>query len=236
MLLLPPSEGKAAGGNTRRAGWSWTDGTFGAALGDARHDVAQVLAAANGGDERLLGVRGAHLERARTVNSTLVGAATLPAWQRYTGVVWDHLDPASLPAATRRQIVVVSAILGLVRGDDPAPDYRLKMSARLAPFGRMSKWWRPTLSTALGRAARRRFVIDLLAEEHRAAVDLDHLDGVSISLVDPSGAPGGHAAKAAKGELARAILLDGPSAIDAWRHPVFELRVTPIPPGVRSST
>ena len=37
------------------------------------------------------------------------------------------------------------------------------------------------------------------------------------------GKPGGHFAKAAKGELARAILLDGLAVIDTWHHPQFAL-------------
>ena len=158
----------------------------------------------------------------------LVGAPTLPAWRRYTGVVWDHLGPATLPAASRTQIVVVSGLLGLVRGDDPVPDYRLKMGANLGPLGKLSTWWRDALSSELGRLGRRRVVLDLLPQEHRAALVLDGLEGVSLTLVDPSGKPGGHFAKAAKGELARAILSDGLGVIDAWHHDQFDLVIAPL--------
>ena len=54
------------------------------------------------------------------------------------------------------------------------------------------------------------------------------MEGVSLTLVDPTGKPGGHFAKAAKGELARAILTDGVGAIDSWRHPQFDLVVAPL--------
>jgi len=228
MLLLPPSEGKAEGGNRRRAPWIPEAGSLGAGLGDRRAAVVDALLAAHGGDEKLLGVRGEHLLRAQSANSSLIGAATLPAWQRYTGVVWDHLDPATLPPAAHKQIVVVSGLLGLVRGDDPVPDYRLKMSANLTPLGKLSTWWREALTSELERLARRRFVVDLLPQEHRAALVLDGVEGVSLTLVDPTGKPGGHFAKAAKGELARAILTDGVGAIDSWRHPQFDLVVAPL--------
>jgi hypothetical protein len=228
MLLLPPSEGKAEGGNTRRSRWSPDAGSFGSGVGDARAEVVAALAAVHGGDEKLLGVRGDHLLRAQSANSSLIGAATLPAWQRYTGVVWDHLDPETLPASARKQIVVVSGLLGLVRGDDPVPDYRLKMGANLAPLGKLSTWWRESLTSELARLARRRVVIDLLPQEHNAALVLDGLDGVSLTLVDPTGKPGGHFAKAAKGELARAILADGLDVIDAWQHPQFDLVIAPL--------
>jgi cytoplasmic iron level regulating protein YaaA (DUF328/UPF0246 family) len=228
MLLLPPSEGKAEGGNRRRTSWTPEAGSFGSRLGDRRAEVVAALAAVHGGDEKLLGVRGDHLLRAQSANASLVGAAVLPAWQRYTGVVWDHLDPASLSTDDLKRVTVVSGLLGLVRGDDPVPDYRLKMGANLAPLGKLSTWWRESLSAELARSARRRFVVDLLPQEHRAALVFDGLDGVSLKLVDPTGKPGGHFAKAAKGELARAILTDGLDVIDSWHHPQFDLIVEPL--------
>lgn len=235
ILLLPPSEGKAAGGKTRKdTGWSEDAGAF-SGLAERRRDVADALSAAHGGTEKLLGVKGDHLARALSANSSLRGAPTLPAWQRYTGVVWDHLDPASLSAAERRRIVVVSGLLGLVRADDPTPDYRLKMGANLPPLGKLSTWWRDDLSDALnryaaGRTAKApRVIVDLLPKEHRAAwTPDDRVAGVSIEFVDPTDKPGGHFAKAAKGTLAAAILRDGLSAVDRWSDPRFELSVTPI--------
>ncbi len=228
MLLLPPSEGKATGGNRRRAPWTPDAGSFGTALGERRAAIVEALAAVHGGDEKLLGVKGDHLARALSANTSLIGAPVLPAWQRYTGVVWDHLDPATLPAAARKQIVVVSGLLGLVRGDDPVPDYRLKMGASLPPLGKLSTWWRVALTEQVARLVTQRVVIDLLPQEHRGALTLDGLDGISVTLIDPSGKPGGHFAKAAKGELARALLTDGLDALDRWQHPRFELSVTPL--------
>jgi cytoplasmic iron level regulating protein YaaA (DUF328/UPF0246 family) len=229
MLLLPPSEGKADGGTLSGsvAGWDPSDGMFGT-LSPRRTELAALLAESRGGDEQLLGVTGEHLARAQAVNSALLGAPTMPAWQRYTGVVWEHLDPATLPAAARRKIVVFSGLLGLVRGDDPTPDYRLKMSMNPG-VGKLSSWWRPDLSHRLNSTARSKVVIDLLPQEHRAAWTPDsRVEGVSVSLLDPSGKPGGHFAKAAKGELARALLVDGLQVLDTWRHDQFELIVTPL--------
>jgi cytoplasmic iron level regulating protein YaaA (DUF328/UPF0246 family) len=199
--------------------------------------VAEALARAGGGDEKLLGVTGDHLLRAQSSNRSLVGAPTLPAWQRYTGVVWDHLDPETLPAPARKQIVVVSGLLGLVRGDDPVPDYRLKMGANLAPLGKLSTWWRETVTAEIARLARRHVIVDLLPQEHRAAWDPSPgrpVEAISVSLIDPTGKPGGHFAKAAKGELARAILLEGLDALDTWRNDRFHLEVNEV--GGRTSS
>ncbi len=233
ILLLPPSEGKATGGKSgARSRWTPDRGAFGR-LEQRRVEVIEALGAAGGGDEKLLGVKGEHLARALDANTSVVGAPTLPAWQRYTGVVWDHLDPATLTAAQRKRVLVISGLAGVVRSDDPLPDYRLKMGANLAPLGKLSTWWRPAVTETLDRYARGRtdgsprVLVDLLPQEHRAAWSPSGgRPVVSIELVDPTGKPGGHFAKAAKGELARAILTEGFDAVDGWHHDRFELEVT----------
>ena len=232
-LLLPPSEGKAASGDPGQP-WAPASGQFGAHLGVRRAQVAAALAELGGGTEKLLGVGGAHLARAQEANEHLVGAPSLPAAQRYTGVVWDALDLASMRAPLRRRagasIAVVSGLLGVVGFDDPTPDYRLKMGASLAPFGKLSTWWRPAVSAAIDGWAAGRYIVDLLPNEHRAAwVPGDDLQGVSVGFVERSGKVAGHDAKAAKGRLARYLLewkghpLD---ALDAWEDHRFDLTIT----------
>lgn len=228
VVLLPPSEGKAIGGGN--PSWSPDLGAFGALLDDRRSELVTELRAVDGGDQRLLGVSGRHLERARDANAGLLGAPTLPAWQRYTGVVWDHLDPGSLTAARRRRIIVGSGLHGLVRGDDPIPDYRLKMGGRLASLGTISRWWRPVLADVLRATTRRATVIDLLPSEHRQAfTEADRAGWVVVDLVERSGRAGGHAAKAAKGRLARHLLnSSGPvdEVIAGWDDDRFDALVT----------
>lgn len=233
VVLLPPSEGKASGGNPRSA-WRPESGVFGKALGDFRGDVAVALKKAKGGNEKLLGVKGAHLAHAMAQNRSLVGSPTLPAWQRYTGVVWDHLDPGSLPAATRQavlsRIFVPSGLAGLVRADDPLPDYRLKMGARLAPFGTMSNWWRDDLTDAFVDVVSSTLVVDLLPQEHKAAFEWSRFDSVvHVDLVAKNGgAVGGHNAKAAKGLLARHLLTGKTSSlgslITSFSHPQYSAK------------
>lgn len=211
VIAIPPSEGKAEGGD-RGTRWNPASGTFAAPLGGWRAEVASALRTANGGNEKLLGVKGAHLVRARAANAALIGSPTLPAWRRYTGVVWDHLDLGSMPAAARdaavRRIYVPSGLMGIVRADDPVPDYRLKMGARLSPFGAMSAWWCDDLTAALADELAGTVLVDLLPQEHRAAFDWSLIPGaVRVDLVaHDGGRVGGHNAKAAKGLLARHLL------------------------------
>ncbi len=224
LLLLPPSEGKAPGGRGR--GWTVDAGAFGPALAEHRSAVAAALRAAQGGDGRLLGVSGDHLDRAQIANRGVEGGPTMPAWQRFTGVVWDHLDPGSLPAARRREVLVVTALAGVVRADDPLPDHRLKLNVRLDPLGVLARFWHDAVSQEIRRAARRRVVVDLLPNEHRAAVDLTGVTGVSVTLRERDGASAGHAAKAAKGRLARHLVLSDEhpfEALERWADDRFVL-------------
>lgn len=233
-LLLPPSEGKAIGGDGPI--WSTDLGRF-AELNGRRSTLVRRLARARGGNEKLLGVGGKHLSAARLSNCSLSAAPSLPAWQRYTGVVWDGLDVDSLPAADKRRAmssaVVVSGLLGLVGLDDPVPEYRLKIGAHLAPYGKLSTWWRPVLAEPLSRWAEGRFVVDLLPNDHRAACSAAVLQGVHITFVERSGRVAGHDAKLAKGRLARHLLMarGHPMAVvQSWTDVRFDLVVSPFGP------
>lgn len=207
VVLLPPSEGKAPGGEGR---WTPRSGAF-AQLASARGEVVAAYAAALDGPNgaKVAGATGPLLERAQDAGRRLARrrALALPAHERFTGVVWEHLGPADVPV---ERIAVVSALLGVCAGDDPTPDFRLKLSVSLPPLGRLDRWWRPTLGPAIARWAAGREVWDLLPNEHAAAVALDGVVKVRFDGVS------GHDAKAVKGALARHVLLTGSHARFRW--------------------
>ena len=229
LVLLPPSEGKAEGGTAR---WTPAGGRFGRALAEQRRQVVAGLAHAleptgGGGDDdqrlaKLLGVNpGPLLERATATTRQLTTgrAKALPAWQRYTGVVWQHLDPATLDDEQRARILVPSALLGLVTANDPVPDHRLKFDKRLVladdamSTTRLDRFWRPHLTAQLRKAAapaRATVLIDLLPDEHRAAFDPT---GRPLATAIRVPGTGGHDGKAAKGLLARRLLTEGLDAL-----------------------
>jgi cytoplasmic iron level regulating protein YaaA (DUF328/UPF0246 family) len=216
IVLLPPSEGKAVGG---RGTWTYGVGAFGH-LATRRQQVAEAVVADLGRRAKLFGTEGPLADRAADAALALAAGAApaMPAWRRFTGVVWEHLAPGDLPPVSRRRILVPSAQLGLVRADDQVPDFRLKFSVSLGGVGRLDRWWRPAVTEALART--RGPIVDLLPNEHAAAVDLDAFGRrriVRVSFVAPDGAgAAGHAAKAVKGVLARAILLGGLEAVDGF--------------------
>ncbi len=231
VILLPPSEGKAEGGSAPK--WKATSGDFGKALGTYRSQIAIALEELGGGDAKLLGVGGKHLSRAQEINTSIIGAPTMAAHGRYTGVVWDHLSPSTMSAKvyTRgtESIIVLSGLLGLVGFNDQIPDYKLKMGASFAPIGKLSTWWREPLSKALNERLAGHHVIDLLPNEHRAAwtpTPDAYTSLSSVTFVEKSGKIAGHDAKAAKGLLARHLLEATGSPLDAlasWQHLRFTL-------------
>lgn len=219
LLLLPPSEGKADGG--RRRGRARAPRSH-PRLGDARTEVARALAAAMDRPDagRLLGVKGAALEAARRANRALADGPVLPAIQRYTGVLYDHLEAGSLDSGARARLLdevrIVSGLWGLVRADDPLPDYKLKIDANLPPLGRLSTWWRPRLTPVLDRTAARLVVWDLLPNAHAAVwADPDATPALRITASFEAEQRRGaevvrtavtHWSKALKGALARHLL------------------------------
>jgi hypothetical protein len=141
----------------------------------------------------------------------LRSAATLPAINRYTGVLYDALDIGSLrgTAATRARarLAVGSALFGLLRADDPVPAYRLSATSKLPGRPTLAARWRPVLEPVLAQLASGDLVVDLRSGSYAAlgrvpgAIKVDvlaeHSDGRRTVV--------SHFNKAHKGRLARAL-------------------------------
>jgi cytoplasmic iron level regulating protein YaaA (DUF328/UPF0246 family) len=233
VLLLPPSEGKAAGpGPGRRRG------AFEAQLTDRRVEVRQALAGELAAltpsrAARLFNARGELLEWAIQRAASVVDgdAPTMAAWRRYTGVVWQHLEPAALGEGALRRCLIPSSLYGLNGALDPIVDYRLSMQAALGSLGRLSGFWRLPVTRAICRAARGRVVVDLLPKEYAAAVDFGLVESAAdvfrVSFVSADGAAAiGHGAKAVKGRLAAHLLLEGLEAAPGFRWEGWRARRT----------
>lgn len=173
--------------------------------------------------ELLLNARGPLLERALEATRHFIDdrVPRLAAWQRYSGVVWSHLGPASLELAVRRRILVPSSLYGVTTAEDRIADFRLKMNVGVAPLGTMATYWRPRVTPVLAAHAPRSTFVNLLPTEHEAAIDMDALTRtrrvVRVQFIDGvGGTTVGHDAKAVKGVLARTLLLDGLDALSSF--------------------
>jgi cytoplasmic iron level regulating protein YaaA (DUF328/UPF0246 family) len=142
-------------------------------------------------------------------NRDLLAAPAAPAHEVYTGVLYQHLAYATLPAAARRRaqerLFVASALWGVVSLADRIPAYRLSMGASLPRVANLAAWWRPALAKALPADA---FVVDLRSASYAAAWRPREGTVVEVKAFDESSGtrrPISHMAKAVRGEVARLI-------------------------------
>jgi cytoplasmic iron level regulating protein YaaA (DUF328/UPF0246 family) len=212
LVLLPPSEGKAAAGDG--APLDLEALSFPALFATRRRLVATVQRLARRQPGRLrsaLGLSGrqrAEIEH----DARLTSAPTLPASELYTGVLYEALGYASLPVRARRRadeaLVVASALFGLVRPPDRLPPYRLSGSTVLPGLGGLAPLWRPVIEPVL--AGRDELVVDLRSGSYTALARVP--DAIVVRVLrehDGRRTVVSHDNKHTKGLLARALCESG---------------------------
>jgi hypothetical protein len=143
LVLLPPSETKRDGGDEGRLDYNAL--AFPKLNPRRRPLVRAVRSLARDADatRAALGLGPKQLaEVAR--NRALTVSATMPALDRYTGVLYDALDAGALTVEQRdfaaEHVAVHSALLGLVGALDPIPAYRLSHDSKIPEFPLRTHW------------------------------------------------------------------------------------------------
>jgi cytoplasmic iron level regulating protein YaaA (DUF328/UPF0246 family) len=240
LILLPPSETKRAGGDTGRP-LSLEALSF-PSLSVPRRRALEAL-------RRLSRTRGAAAAlklgptQAREVerNKQLDTGPTMPALDRFDGVLYEGLDASTLPLAARAfaydHLAVSSALFGLLGPDDPIPAYRLSPDSRL-PRTPLKPLWSAPVSAVL--AAREGLILDLRSEAYAALGPAPRREESWYLRVVSEGEDGrrralNHFNKKGKGEFTRALLLAGITHPDArsllaWAA-TAGIRLEPCSPG-----
>ncbi|MGE0221508.1 peroxide stress protein YaaA [Mycolicibacterium sp.] len=210
IVLLPPSETKRAGGDGPALE---VDALSSAALNSVRGELVEelvALAADRDASRRALGIsaaQDAEIDR----NAALRSAPTMPAIDRYTGVLYDALDVDSLRGAAaaraRARLAVGSALFGLLRADDPIPAYRLSASSKLPGKPTLAARWRPVLDPVLADLAESDLIVDLRSGSYAALGKIPAAVTVEVTAERADGKRSvvSHFNKAHKGKLARAL-------------------------------
>jgi len=191
LVLLPPSEGKSE-----------------PAVGDPLDLSSLVFAdALNERREQVLDA----------FDSRLRDAPTAPAADVYTGVLFQRLELPRLPVKARRQVLIFSALWGVVRPEDRIPFYKLPPKTKLKGIGAPSAFWRPALVEALPDKEGE-LIVDMRSAAYasfwkpkRATLLLVR----AFTEKDGERKAVSHMAKASRGDVARALL----SAKKAPRDP-----------------
>lgn len=135
-------------------------------------------------------------------NRELFTSPTIPALERYTGVLYDALDPTTL--ATTENLVVCSALFGLLRATDMIPHYRLSGGTKL-PTGdgatpTMKARWGSLITEALMDADD--FIVDLRSGTYQ---QLGRVPGAITVRVEKDGKVVSHFNKHYRGLVAREL-------------------------------
>lgn len=156
------------------------------------------------------------------VNRALRTSPTMPAIDRYTGVLFDALDASNLDVSARRwlgdHVLVHSAPFGPIGALDPIPSYRLGAGIRLPGLASQRQLWAGPVAEALDSHSRG-FVLDLRSEAYVAlgAAPAERSAYVRVLTRGPGGQTRAlnHFNKSAKGRLTRALAESGAVLSDA---------------------
>lgn len=152
LILLPPSETKTDGGNSLFPNASrWGE------LDPIREEVVRDLVSLSQGDQdaaaKALKISAKLAQVELTRNQSLLQTPPLKAAvERYTGVLYDALDAASLSDPQRQwldeHVAIHSALYGLVGTGEGIAAYRLSHNSKLAGSTLKARW-RDAISDAL---------------------------------------------------------------------------------------
>ncbi|MFJ4252910.1 YaaA family protein [Microbacterium sp. NPDC090003] len=146
-------------------------------------------------------------------NRMLRTAPTMPAIDRYTGVLFDALDARTLSVASRRwlgeHVWIHSAPFGPVGALDGIPPYRLAAGTTLPGVAPMRRHWADATGRAIAEAEPD-FVLDLRSEAYVALGPIPApVPSVYVRVVTDEGDGGAralnHFNKKSKGQLVRAL-------------------------------
>ena len=217
-MLLPPSETKRPGG--RRVPLALDRLALPGLTAQREATVGALVALAQDPElaARVLKLSPRQLDDV-AANATLLTGPTLPAVDRYTGVLYDALAAGSLDAAGRRWLgrhaLIHAAAFGPVGALDRIPAYRLGPATTLPGLPPLRRVWADVVTDAL-RASRETFVLDLRSEAYvalgpvPASVPSAYVRVVATSD-DGTVRALNHVNKTAKGRFVRALAESRPA-------------------------
>lgn len=207
-ILLPPSETKHPGGSGAPLA---VDELELPGLAGERHAVIDALVDLAADEEAARKVLGLSARQAGDVehNRMLRSAATMPAADRYTGVLYDALDAGSLSAASRSwlgaHVWIHSAPFGPVGALDAIPAYRLSAGTSLPGVKALRRHWAQATTSAIAEESPS-FVLDLRSEAYVALGPVPaSVPSAYVRVVTPHGRALNHFNKKSKGLLVRAL-------------------------------
>lgn len=241
-ILLPPAEGKQEGGNPFAPDMfdyrtSNTFNYFHLLNPERRQLIDHLHGVIKGGEtdlEALFNVKGDNLEKAIAANLGIYKAPLMSALDRYSpGVMYQAMDFPGLPTGAQRRLleegIIFSGMFGLLRPDDLIPDYKLKMDAIVPGVGKLSAFWKESLSKQLNKTITGRFVWNFLPGIHEEAWtnEVTYKAMVRVKFFNrvrksDELQPVTHGVKPLRGKLVNFIVKETVESLEPlveWKHP-----------------
>lgn len=176
-ILLPPSETKRSGGGKSVLTLAEFDEPELNSARDAVINQLAALASKPRSAAKILKLSVKQLDYLED-DKNLRNSQTMPAIERYTGVLYDALDAPSLDGSQRewlnRHVQIQSSLFGRVAATDLIPTYRLSASTALPglkiarkPYS-LKTFWQSAHRDATEAADREHFVLDLRSKDYVA--------------------------------------------------------------------
>mgnify|MGYP001253107887 CR=1 FL=1 len=216
-ILIPPSEGKA---KIKPSNLIFADTNF----KFERHvnQVVRLLELID--DEDLRSVYGTSPEKAlifHRQNQDVFNSPCAPAIERYTGVVYEHINWETLSENAQqymeKYICIFSGLFGMLTPKTPIPDYKLKMNVLS-----LQHHWSPVLTEELKNET---LIIDLLPQVHRKAYNPNKKNVITVDfqiISKGKKTAAGHFGKAVKGEFIRYMSENNVTSIDQFEGFEFD--------------
>ena len=215
LILLPPSETKRSGGvgiSIDKAAIIW------AALDPTRDQLISALSKLCQDPPAAIKALGLGKKNALDIelNMNLMKAPTMPALQRYSGVLFEALDYSSLSKGAleraNEKLFIQSALFGLLPAMEQIPNYRFSAFAKL-PGISLGTLWQKAHEAVWPRLVGQ--ILDMRSKDYRdinpVPIDKTHY---IVEVFSSEGKALNHFNKKAKGLFTRAALEHKLDSID----------------------
>ena len=219
-ILIPPSEGKTNIKKPMDIKFGETDFKY---MEDVKMVIRLLSLIRNAEIRSIYGTSQEKAEMFHRQNQDALNSRVCHAIDRYTGVVYDHINWPTLPDHAKefmdKHVRIFSGLFGIVTPKTLIPNYKLKMNVQSIQY-----FWRQKLTDILKNEE---IIIDLLPQVHRKSYVKKGLNVIEVEFLILDKKQGkkitaGHYGKAVKGEFIRFIALNKIKSLDDFRGFTYE--------------
>jgi len=163
-------------------------------------------------NEKILDLKGNNLDHAIRVNLNQKKESTLPAIQRYIGIMFSSINYNSMSQSNKTNFnnstIFFDAMFGLLKPSDLIPEYKLKINSKIPNFD-ITNFWKENLASQLDKKFKNKIIIDILPDTHRKTIGKNYPNYYKIMFAEKKENGEiknvGHISKMLKGEFVRYI-------------------------------